>query len=218
MAEGLQRRIEYSDLKFISSFAMEKILDFQTWEDPGEHARGNFRLLLSENGTDINSMNAPIQLLGQGNTAGALFSGYPEKVEIKEERGYRIADIQAVSGTILLDQKKSNRVFQKKVQTYMGIAGIVTADTEHSACILPGSDMRTGGTLIQYQETDWRFIIPAFTLDCRKVKKGNWEKSFPVISVLMGDIMQSVENALLIGKISFVMMLLRGQACRWGTG
>ncbi|MFR0899778.1 MAG: AHH domain-containing protein [Anaerobutyricum sp.] len=158
MAEGLQRRIEYSDLKFISSFAMEKILDFQTWEEPGEHARGNFRLLLSENGTGINSMNAPIQLLGQGNTAGALFSGYPEKVEIKEERGYRIADIQAVSGTILLDQKKSNRVFQKKVQTYMGIASAVTADTEHSACILPGSDMRTGGTLIQYQETDWRFL------------------------------------------------------------
>ena len=158
MAEGLQRRIEYSDLKFISSFAMEKILDFQTWEEPGEHARGNFRLLLSENETGINGMNAPIQLLGQGNTAGALFSGYPEKVEIKEERGYRIADIQAVSGTILLDQKKSNRVFQKKVQTYMGIAGIVTADTEHSACILPGSDMRTGGTLIQYQETDWNFL------------------------------------------------------------
>ena len=103
-------------------------------------------------------MDAPIQLLGQGNTAGALFSGYPEKVEIKKERGYRIADIQAVSGTILLDQKKSNRVFQKKVQTYMGIASTVTADTEHSACILPGSDMRTGGTLIQYQETDWRFL------------------------------------------------------------
>ena len=158
MAEGLQRRIEYSDLKFISAFAMGKILDFQTWEVPGEHARGNFRLLLSENETGINGMNAPIQLLGQGNTAGALFSGYPEKVEIKEERGYRIADIQAVSGTILLDQKKSNRVFQKKVQTYMGIAGIVTADTEHSACILPGSDMRTGGTLIQYQETDWNFL------------------------------------------------------------
>ena len=79
-------------------------------------------------------------------------------MEIKEERGYRIADIQAVSGTILLDQKKSNRVFQKKVQTYMGIASTITADTEHSACILPGSDMRTGGTLIQYQETDWRFL------------------------------------------------------------
>ena len=56
MAEGLQRKIEYSDLKFTSSFAREKILDFQTWEVPGEHARGNFRLLLSENETGINSM------------------------------------------------------------------------------------------------------------------------------------------------------------------
>ena len=157
-------------------------------------------------------------------------------MEIKEERGYRIADIQAVSGTILLDQKKSNRVFQKKVQTYMGIASTVTADTEHSACILPGSDMRTGGTLIQYQETDWRslkrmasqlglplvpdtsYYYPRFCLGLPEGEEGNWEKSFPVISVLMGDTMQSVENALLIGKISFVMMLLRGQACRWGTG
>ena len=40
----------------------------------------------------------------------------------------------------------------------MGIAITVTAYTEHSACILPGSDMQTGGTLIQYQETDWNFL------------------------------------------------------------
>ena len=158
MAEGIQKKIEYADLQFISAFAMGKILDFQTWEIPGEHARGNFRLLLSENETGINGMNEPIQLCGHGNTAGALFCGYPEKVEIKEEGRYRIADVQAVSGTILLDQKKCNRVFQKKAQTYMGIANTITADTEHSACILPGSDMQTGGTLIQYQETDWNFL------------------------------------------------------------
>ena len=95
---------------------------------------------------------------GAGEYCGSVVQRISGKVEIKEERGYRIADIQAVSGTILLDQKKSNRVFQKKVQTYMGIASAVTADTDHSACILPGSDMRTGGTLIQYQETDWRFL------------------------------------------------------------
>ena len=57
MAEGIQKRIEYADLQFISAFAMGKILDFQTWEIPGEHARGNFRLLLSENETGINGMN-----------------------------------------------------------------------------------------------------------------------------------------------------------------
>ena len=58
MAKGIQKKIEYADLQFISAFAMEKILDFQTWEIPGEHARGNFRLLLSENETGINGMNA----------------------------------------------------------------------------------------------------------------------------------------------------------------
>ena len=158
MAEGLQRKMEYAGLQFISVFAMGKILDFQIWEIPGEHARGSFRLLLSEDETDINGMNAPVRLCGQGNTAGALFSGYPEKVEIKAEKGYKIADIQAVSGTILLDQKKSSRVFQKKAQTYMGIASTITAATEHCACILPGRDMQTGGTLIQYQETDWGFL------------------------------------------------------------
>ena len=121
MAEGIQKKIEYADLQFISAFAMGKILDFQTWEIPGEHARGNFRLLLSENETGINGMNAPIQLCGHGNTAGALFSGYPEKVEIKEEKGYRIADIQAVSGTILLDQKKVTRYFRKKYRLIWGL-------------------------------------------------------------------------------------------------
>ncbi len=81
---------------------MEKILDFQTWEEPGEHARGNFRLLLSENETGINSMDAPIQLLGAGGILRERCSAdIREKVEIKEEKGYRIADIQAVSGTIL---------------------------------------------------------------------------------------------------------------------
>ena len=137
----------------------KKFLIFRHGKYRGSMRRGNFRLLLSEKvETGINGLNAPIQLCGHGNTAGALFCGYQEKVEIKEEGRYRIADVQAVSGTILLDQKKCDRVFQKKAQTYMGIANTVTADTEHSACILPGSDMQTGGTLIQYQETDWNFL------------------------------------------------------------
>ena len=38
------------------------------------------------------------------------------------------------------------------------IAGAVTAETEHSACILAGDDRETGGTLIQYGETDWKFL------------------------------------------------------------
>jgi hypothetical protein len=42
-------------------------------------------------------------------------------VEIKEEKGYRIADIQAVSGTILLNQKKVTRYFRKKYRLIWGL-------------------------------------------------------------------------------------------------
>ena len=152
-------------------------------------------------------------------------------MEIKEEGRYRIADVQAVSGTILLDQKKCNRVFQKKAQTYMGIANTVTADTEHSACILPGSDMQTGGTLIQYQETDWNFLkrmasqlglplvpdisyyYPRFYLGLPEGGKRNWEKSCPAICASMGVIMRSAGDVPLIERISSAMMWSREQGC-----
>ena len=72
-------------------------------------------------------------------------------MEIKKERGYRIADIQAVSGTILLDQKKKvTGYFRKKYRLIWGIASAVTADTDHSACILPGerhADRRDADTV-----------------------------------------------------------------------
>ena len=74
------------------------------------------------------------------------------------EQGWRIAEIEAVSGTVLLDMEKRSRVFQESNQTYLGIVSAVTAETGHSACILAGDDRETGGTLIQYEETDWKFL------------------------------------------------------------
>ena len=42
MAEGLQRRIEYSGFKIYQRFAMEKILDFQTWRCQGNMPEETF--------------------------------------------------------------------------------------------------------------------------------------------------------------------------------
>ena len=101
MAEGLQRKIEYSDLKFTSSFAREKILDFQTWEVPGEHARGNFRLLLSENETGINSMNAPIQLLGCSCCSELSVSSVSFSFVITLSKSDSLSKSSSISGMIL---------------------------------------------------------------------------------------------------------------------
>ena len=158
MAQGVQKKTEYAGLQFQGVFGVKKLLGFEIWEIPGEHARGKFRVLLSEEAPAVCERNVPVQLREEGNRTEALFCGYPQRTETMTEHGWRIAEIKAVSGTVLLDLEKQSRVFQDGRQTYLGIAGAVTAETEHSACILAGDDRETGGTLIQYGETDWKFL------------------------------------------------------------
>ncbi len=55
---------------------------------------------------------------------------------------------------------------------------------------------------------DTSYYYPRFYLGLLEGEKREPEKFPPVICVLTDAIMQSVENALLIGEISFVMMLL----------
>ena len=158
MAQGVQKKTEYAGLQFLGVSAVKKLLGFEIREAPGEHARGKFRVLLSEEAPVVCERNVPVQLREEGNRAEALFCGYPQRTETMTEHGWRIAEIEAVSGTVLLDMEKRSRVFQDRRQTYLGIAGAVTAETGHSACILAGDDRETGGTLIQYGETDWKFL------------------------------------------------------------
>ena len=158
MAQGVQKKTEYAGLQFLGVSAVKKLLGFEIREAPGEHARGKFRVLLSEEAPVVCERNVPVQLREEGNRAEALFCGYPQRTETMTEHGWRIAESEAVSGTVLLDMEKRSRVFQDRRQTYLGIAGAVTAETGHSACILAGDDRETGGTLIQYGETDWKFL------------------------------------------------------------
>ena len=158
MAEGVQKKTEYARLQFQGAFGVKKLLGFEIWEIPGEHARGKFRVLLSEESPAVCERNVPVQMWEEGNRTEALFCGYPQRTEIMAEQGWRIAEIEAVSGTVLLDMEKRSRVFQESNQTYLGIVSAVTAETGHSACILAGDDRETGGTLIQYEETDWKFL------------------------------------------------------------
>ena len=158
MAEGVQKKTEYAGLQFQGAFGVKKLLGFEIWEIPGEHARGKFRVLLSEEAPAVCERNVPVQMWEEGNRTEALFCGYPKRTEIMAEQGWRIAEIEAVSGTVLLDMEKRSRVFQESNQTYLGIVSAVTAKTGHSACILAGDDRETGGTLIQYEETDWKFL------------------------------------------------------------
>ena len=72
---------------------------------------GKFRVLLSEEAPVVCERNVPVQL-EEGNRAEAPFCGYPQRTETMTEHGWRIAEIEAVSGTVLLDMEKRSRVFR----------------------------------------------------------------------------------------------------------
>ena len=97
----------------------------------------------------------PVLLCEEGKP---IFGGYVQEMEIRMEQGRRYARIETVSGTILFDRIPRERVFQKPGQTCVQVAEKVMEDTKHGAFILPVEDEQTGGTLIQYQETDWAFL------------------------------------------------------------
>ena len=61
---------------------------------------------VAENETGINSMDAPIQLLGQGNTAGALFCGYPEKWKSKKKEDTGLQTTGCVRNNSFRSEKK----------------------------------------------------------------------------------------------------------------
>lgn len=155
MAGALQTETEYAALELTGALAVKRLLGFRFSEKPGEHARAVFSLLLGGDGQKRDGMGVPVHLSGK---SGALFSGYPERVEIRAERGYRTAEVHALSATVLLDRRANDRVFQKKGQTCLQVADAVTACTDGCACILSGGDRETGGTLVQYRESDWDFL------------------------------------------------------------
>ncbi|MDY5699652.1 MAG: GH-E family nuclease [Lachnospiraceae bacterium] len=156
MAGSAQKKTAYASLTLTAPLPVERILSFQTWEAPGEHAKGSFLVLLLPE-ADVTGFagESPVLLCESGKP---IFGGYAQEMEIRMEQGRRYARIETVSGTMLFDRVQRERVFQKPDQTCVEVAEKVMEDTDHGAFILPGEDEKTGGTLIQYQETDWAFL------------------------------------------------------------
>ena len=87
-----------------------------------------------------------------------LFSGCLEGLLVREEGGYREAELTVLSGTVRLDRKRRDRVFQDTSMGHGGLVRRILDENEGSACILSGDDRETGVPCFQYRETDWEFL------------------------------------------------------------
>ena len=161
MGDEGHKTIEYSSLVLGCALAVQSILDLHILEMPGEHGKGMFRVRLEPRQEAAVGADEPVTLWArneQGRQGLPLFSGLLEEMTVREEGGYREAELTVLSGTVRLDRKRRDRTFQNASTGYGDLVGRILADNEGSACILAGDDRETGAPFFQYRETDWEFL------------------------------------------------------------
>lgn len=86
-----------------------------------------------------------------------LFSGIIKAVELKEEGGYAVLSLAAVSYTWKMDLQRKERSFQNPAMTYKDVVGEVIRDYG-TDLIWNCSNKKIDYPFIQYKETDFQFI------------------------------------------------------------
>lgn len=160
-------RITLGRLRVRCRFTAVTVQECNIHERYGEHTRAELactvrgeeaRAVFSDTGK--NSLE--IYSIGEGGREEALFAGLILHTELKEEGRYARLSLQAVSNTWLMDVERKSRSFQDITLTYQDIAREITG--EYGADMqwnLP--DRPIGSPLIQYRETDYRFLKRIFS-------------------------------------------------------
>ena len=232
MAQGVQKKTEYAGLQFLGVSAVKKLLGFEIREAPGEHARGKFRVLLSE--------EAPV--VCERNVRAAAGGGKPGRSPVlripAEDRDHdraRLADCGnrgSVRDSASGYGKAKPRIPGQEANLPRNCGcghGGNGAQRLHSRRGRPGGRAEhssSTGRQTGNSSREWRpgwdcpwcrtrgIITRGFTWGCRRGRKRSSGRFSPAGSALTGVIMRSAGDVPLIERISSAMMWSRGQGCR----
>lgn len=100
-----------------------------------------------------------IKVKDEFNTEKVLFCGVIKSVSIKMNNNVRTLEVEAVTGTYLMDIHPKSRTFQNEQQTYKSIMDTVEKDYPNAGiCMGIGENDTTKTIVVQYHETDWQFV------------------------------------------------------------
>ena len=89
-----------------------------------------------------------------------LFCGMADSITVEESGALKKLTFEAVSYTAQLDLKKQIRIFQNKKQTYEELVSFLAEANPRALFRFTESGSRlTDGMMMQYQETDWEFLL-----------------------------------------------------------
>lgn len=149
---------------------MKTTLPFQTIEkmeirhDINAHVSIKMRVIVNEEDhQEILSRDwsdANITVLRKGEEGLPLFTGSIERLVGHKENQLLIMEVFGIGETIRLDRRKKRQSFQNIEMTYKQVARKVIEGYQEVGLIWDISgDKEIGAPLIQYDETDWEFLI-----------------------------------------------------------
>lgn len=140
------------------------LIEMEIHHDMNRHAVVNL-LVIAEEKSQSEILNrdwsgTSISVLKEGEENEPLFNGFVEKMICQKENQLLTMKICGIGETIKLDREKKKQSFQNVEMTYQQIARKVIKDYEGAEIIWNiDSDKEIGNPLVQYNETDWEFLM-----------------------------------------------------------
>lgn len=149
--------ITLGELHVSKPFTDMKVLDVSYSVEPNEHMRAEVVLECSQTVDQrlMYSVDTPVSIRAGENI---ILTGIIENVEIRNQQKYQQVYLKLIGMTSQLDQKRKCKSFQRATDTYQNII-TKTANATNTLVQCNMEDISIGMPIIQYQETDWQFIL-----------------------------------------------------------
>lgn len=158
----MAEHITYEDLKIKCNIKIKRILELSIKERIGTHATAMVTAELesgsfSVSGEEMNSQ--PLKIYSIKNKKEILlFSGVISKIRVEKESFHEILFLTSYSMSWLMDLEKKSRSFQDCNKTVFQLIQNIAEENSFTV-ISSASDRAITKPFIQFEETDWEFIL-----------------------------------------------------------
>lgn len=154
--------IKSGDLKVRCNIPIGQILALSIKEKIGVHSQAEIKAVIEADSLELSEVECnsqPIRIDSvRAGDRKLLFSGVIRNVLIEKAASYDIITISAYSLSWFMDLERKSRSFQRGGETILKL--MQKAGEEYAFSILcSAQDRDTAGPFIQYQETDWEFLL-----------------------------------------------------------
>lgn len=154
----------------IEPFEFIALREMRIEQKANEHAKAVIAIQIKDDNEaqymGVLSDETWVKILGVGEQDGSegeiytiLFQGIVTAFQFSHDGYETILNMEVTSGTVLMDIKPHFRVFQNAESECASIYRLLTGSYQAGkVSCMEGEREKTGGVLIQYQETDWKFL------------------------------------------------------------